>query len=165
MTEKTDFKDPHYLQQFIERLFKLIERFDLKTQEEFNRRIGVQRAITRWKSGETTPEKESLNRIREEFNVSLEWLLHGRGPLQLKDFQPEPYVSCAPASINENRFIKMFLLVKRILREERKIMSDEKALSLAIILYNDWAVDGIEPDALTVSRYLWALPEEYKPKR
>jgi transcriptional regulator with XRE-family HTH domain len=50
------------------------------TQDEFAEAIGVSKiSLTRYESGERTPDFETLNRICEHFNIHPGWLLTGQG--------------------------------------------------------------------------------------
>lgn len=73
---------------FIARLGKIMEERGIKEQAEFNELIGVQRAITRWKTGETSPKIESLIAIKKLFDKSLDWLLFGEEPKRIQPLQP-----------------------------------------------------------------------------
>uniref|UniRef100_A0A7V4G8W4 XRE family transcriptional regulator n=1 Tax=Desulfobacca acetoxidans TaxID=60893 RepID=A0A7V4G8W4_9BACT len=64
---------------FLQQVQKLMEEKGIKDQQQFNRR-GVQRAITRWKSGESRPSVDSLMVIKEIFGKSIDWLLTGEEP-------------------------------------------------------------------------------------
>lgn len=50
--------------------------------------VGVQRAISRWKSGETRPSVDTLMVIKEAFGVSIDWLLNGEEPPDFQTVQP-----------------------------------------------------------------------------
>ena len=60
-----------------ERMARIREENDL-SMEEMGKRIGVSRtSISRFESGERTPELRVLINIASEFGVSLEWLTGG----------------------------------------------------------------------------------------
>ena len=50
---------------FLQQVQKLMEEKAIKDQKEFNEMVGVQRAITRWKSGESRPSVDSLMMIKK----------------------------------------------------------------------------------------------------
>jgi transcriptional regulator with XRE-family HTH domain len=60
---------------FMRRLEILKDREGIKTWEEFERRYDMRGSITRWKKGGDVPKSESLLKIAEAFNVSVNWLL------------------------------------------------------------------------------------------
>jgi transcriptional regulator with XRE-family HTH domain len=63
---------------FMRRLEILKDREGIKTWEEFERRYDMRGSITRWKKGGDVPKSESLLKIAEAFNVSVNWLLSAR---------------------------------------------------------------------------------------
>ena len=73
---------------FLEQVQKLLEEKGIKDQQQFNRMVGVQRAITRWKSGESRPSVDSLMVIKEIFGKSIDWLLTGEEPPAFQPVQP-----------------------------------------------------------------------------
>jgi len=54
----------------LEQVQKLMQEKGIKDQQQFNRMVGVQRAITRWKSGESRPSVDSLMVIKEIFGMA-----------------------------------------------------------------------------------------------
>jgi len=78
---------------FLQQVQKLMEEKGIKDQKEFNEMVGVQRAITRWKSGESRPSVDSLMVIKEIFGKSIDWLLTGE---EAPAFQPvQPIIALA----------------------------------------------------------------------
>lgn len=73
---------------FLQQVQKLMEEKDIKDQKDFNDMVGVQRAITRWKSGESRPSVDSLMVIKEIFGKSIDWLLTGEEPPAFRPVQP-----------------------------------------------------------------------------
>ena len=65
------------LEIFLQQIKKLMEEKGIRDQKDFNERVGVQRAISRWKSGESRPSVDSLLMIKKLFGKSVDWLLTG----------------------------------------------------------------------------------------
>jgi phage repressor protein C with HTH and peptisase S24 domain len=73
---------------FLRQVKKLMEENGIKDQKVFNDMVGVQRAISRWKSGESRPSVDSLMVIQEIFGKSVDWLLTGEEPRAFHPAQP-----------------------------------------------------------------------------
>lgn len=59
----------------VDRIFQLINENGL-TAKEFANKVGVSQGnITDWKTGRAKPSVESLKKIQNKFNISMEWLL------------------------------------------------------------------------------------------
>ena len=76
------------LEIFLQQVQKLMEEKGIKDQKNFNEMVGVQRAITRWKSGESRPSVDSLMMIKELFGKSIDWLLTGEEAPWFSTLQP-----------------------------------------------------------------------------
>jgi len=79
------YYSPEIFSQQIDKLRKLHGNI---SQDEFNRRIGVKQAATKWKAGTTTPSVDSLLAIKNTFGVSIDWLLTGEEPKGKEILQP-----------------------------------------------------------------------------
>ena len=73
---------------FLRQVKKLMAEKGIKDQKVFNDMVGVQRAISRWKSGESRPSVDSLMVIQEIFGKSIDWLLTGEEPRAFHPAQP-----------------------------------------------------------------------------
>ena len=73
---------------FLQQVQKLMEEKAIKDQKEFNEMVGVQRAITRWKSGESRPSVDSLMMIKKLFGKSIDSLLTGEEAPPCQPLQP-----------------------------------------------------------------------------
>ncbi len=73
---------------FLQQVQKLMEEKGIKGQKVFNDMVGVQRAITRWKSGESRPSVDSLMMIKKLFGKSIDWLLTGEEAPGFQTLQP-----------------------------------------------------------------------------
>ena len=76
------------LEIFLQQVQKLMEEKGIKDQKDFNEMVGVQRAITRWKSGESRPSVDSLMMIKKLFGKSIDWLLTGEEAPGFQPMQP-----------------------------------------------------------------------------
>jgi phage repressor protein C with HTH and peptisase S24 domain len=76
------------LEIFLQQVQKLMEEKGIKDQKDFNEMVGVQRAITRWKSGESRPSVDSLMMIKKLFGKSIDWLLTGEEAPPCQPLQP-----------------------------------------------------------------------------
>ena len=76
------------LEIFLQQVQKLMEEKGIKDQKDFNEMVGVQRAITRWKSGESRPSVDSLMMIKKLFGRSIDWLLTGEEAPPFQRIQP-----------------------------------------------------------------------------
>lgn len=73
---------------FLQQVQKLMEEKGIKDQKVFNEMVGVQRAVTRWKSGESRPSVDSLMMIQKLFGKSIDWLLTGKDAPAFQAVQP-----------------------------------------------------------------------------
>jgi len=76
------------LEIFLQQVQKLMEEKGIKDQKDFNEMVGVQRAITRWKSGESRPSVDSLMMIKKLFGKSIDAMLTGEEAPPFKPLQP-----------------------------------------------------------------------------
>ncbi len=81
-------KKMFYKEIFLRQVKNLMAEKGIKDQQQFNEMVGVQRAISRWKSGESRPSVDSLMVIKEIFGVSIDWLLTGEEPPAFQPVQP-----------------------------------------------------------------------------
>jgi phage repressor protein C with HTH and peptisase S24 domain len=73
---------------FLRQVKKLMAEKGIKDQQQFNEMVGVQRAVSRWKSGECRPSVDTLMVIKEIFGKSIDWLLTGEEPPSFQPVQP-----------------------------------------------------------------------------
>ena len=76
------------LEIFLQQVQKLMEEKGIKDQKDFNEMVGVQRAITRWKSGESRPSVDSLMMIKKLFGKSIDAMLTGEEAPPFQPLQP-----------------------------------------------------------------------------
>jgi transcriptional regulator with XRE-family HTH domain len=76
---------------FYYRIQEIMRRNGIKATD-FEKRIGMRGALSRWKRPDErdAPKPDSLIRISEEFNISIDWLLTGKKPMTriIKVMQP-----------------------------------------------------------------------------
>jgi transcriptional regulator with XRE-family HTH domain len=126
---------------FILRIRSLMEREGIDHWNKFEAEIGMRGAGSRWKSGKDKPTPDSLLKIRKRFNVSIDWLLTGKG-------------SGPPtAPLETSLLIKTLTVVEEFLNEERKELLPEQKARLIDRIFNDCAEDRSEPDIKMVKRY------------
>ena len=67
---------------FYKRIQEILDKEGIKATE-FEKRIDMRGALSRWKRADErdAPKPDSLIRISEEFNVSIDWLLTGKKPM------------------------------------------------------------------------------------
>jgi transcriptional regulator with XRE-family HTH domain len=67
---------------FIDRLKTLIEEFP--SLSAFARSCGIaESTIRKWRDGDSEPDRDKLVALAEAANVSLEWLVAGKGEMRL----------------------------------------------------------------------------------
>jgi transcriptional regulator with XRE-family HTH domain len=142
---------------FSAELAGILEKYKI-SQDEFNKEINVQQAVTRWKSGETTPSADSLLAIKKAFGVSIDQLLTGQTESQgLQEFIPVSYDARPLAPIEADLLNEAMIMVEEILKKEKRQLQPEQKAKLLTRIYNDCAEDRIKPDSIMVKRYLWLL--------
>jgi transcriptional regulator with XRE-family HTH domain len=149
------FKDPEWLRKFLGRIEKLMGEEGLDDQKEFNERIGIQRAVTRWKTGETTPGLKSYLAIRHAFGRSLDWIIFGdEAPLQLGESIPEHYNAGPPVPINASLLSQAIAKVDETLEKYKLELNPGKKARLTSIIYEHCADEKEQPNISLIARYL-----------
>ncbi len=148
------FKNKFWLTNFIDRLIKFIQDENL-TQQEFNQRIGVQRALTRWKAGETSPSINSCLAIKKAFNKSLDWIILGESPTpQLQEFIPEIYDARQPAPVDVEKIAILVAEAEKYQEELRLRLPPARKGKWIAMLYEHWITEKTPPDRQTMKAYL-----------
>ncbi len=125
------------------------------SQDEFNKELNVQQAVTRWKNGETTPSADSLLAIKRTFGVSIDQLLTGQTEAPgLQEFVPEPYEARPPMPTNATLMGEILGLVKRVIKEEKQRLTDDQEGRLVARIYDQCAEEKNKPDIIMIKRYL-----------
>jgi transcriptional regulator with XRE-family HTH domain len=115
------------IEDFIKRLETILEYYSL-TASSFADKISVQRSsMSHLLSGRNKPSLDFIMKLVEEFpEVSLEWILNGKGSFPKDDFTPTPTIIQAEKKIEpehkEDLFSTNFEDKKEAL-EEKKIES------------------------------------------
>lgn len=149
------FNDQEWLAGFILRMVALMKEEGIKDQNEFNEKIGIQRALTRWKTRETTPSLKSFLAIKKAFNRSLDWIIFGKETVQpLQEINP---VARSLTREEVQLLNEVMIMVEEVLEEEKKQLRVEQKSRILTRIYNDCAEDQIKPDRVMVKRYLSIL--------
>jgi transcriptional regulator with XRE-family HTH domain len=152
------FKDPEWLAKFLERIGKLMREEGLNDQNEFNEKIGIQRAITRWKTGETSPGLKSCLAIRNAFGRSLDWIIFGEEPAKTsQEIAPKSDKARPLASKDFELLSDCISKVEEEVNDEKKTLQKAQKFRLIFRVYNDCVEDRIKPDKAMVKRYLSIL--------
>jgi transcriptional regulator with XRE-family HTH domain len=144
---------------FSDQVAKLLAKHGL-SQDEFNKRIGVNQAVTRWKKGETTPSADSLLAIKKMFAVSIDWLLTGEGreepqaPPTLQEHQPETYAARPPAPVDTALLSQVLGTVSQALTEQKVNLTAAQQSRLSGLVYEHCARERERPTTVLVKRYL-----------
>ena len=128
----------------------------MNTQKAFNERVGVQRALTRWKK-ETAPNRKNLFAIARELNVSLKWLLTGQESpkaVVLAEHAPDSYEARPPEPLDEAFMMQTVREVDNYVQAHKiKFLVDQKARTY-ILVYEHCLKHKVPPDSLIINRYL-----------
>lgn len=149
------FKDPQRMAKFLARMRTLMEDRGLKTQEEFNAAIGTQRALTRWKMGESTPGVASLVAIKKVFGKSLDWIILGEEPSYRlieagrDDYDTRPAPPADPVLLGQ-----VLEIADLVLKTHKLKLTPGQRGRLVAKVYDQCATDRIKPDDIMVKRYL-----------
>ena len=63
--------------------------FEGMTNRQLQRQLGVQTPPWRWVTGQHAPTALTLMKIVRAFGLRADWLLFGRGPMRLRDTEPD----------------------------------------------------------------------------
>jgi DNA-binding XRE family transcriptional regulator len=156
------FKDPERLAKFLDRMKELRREKNLKFQKDFNEKIGIQRALTRWKTGESTPSLTSCVAIKKAFGKSLDWIILGEemrpSLAELRsEYEDRPLPHLAADLLNT-----AWITLDAILKAEKQRLRPEDKVALLAQIYNDCAKDRIKPDKIMVKHYLWKILDELR---
>lgn len=113
---------------FLNQVKKIMDEFGISDQDEFNKKIGIQRALTRWK-GETRPSIDSLLIIKKVFGKSIDWLLTGEEPQKTGVFHEHPietYEARPLAPVDTELISEVVKTVEEFLAKERLQISPER---------------------------------------
>jgi transcriptional regulator with XRE-family HTH domain len=137
----------------ISQLDKIIRDRGLN-QTEFNEKIGVAQAITKWKSGQT-PSAESLIAIKKIFGVSIDQLLTGEEPHSiLQEFSPESYDSRTPGPLDGALIAEVLEEIREVVKKYKIKLTKEQSGGLVKKIYDECADNKLKPDENMVKNYL-----------
>ena len=132
---------------------------NLKFQKDFNEKIDIQRALTRWKTGESTPSLASCVAIKRAFGKPLDWIILGEESHHLGEHPAEPYEARPLAPVQPALLGDTISMVdatlKDLLRSKKihKLTEDQKNMLIAKV-YAQCAEDLKPPDRLLIEKYL-----------
>lgn len=149
-----DLKDAHWRAGFIKRLLQIMEEQGIQEQQEFNQIVGVKRAITRWKNGETVPKLHSLLKIKERFRKSLDWLIHGEETIIGLAEYSDSYDSRAPAPTDLDLMAEVAQTIITYLDQHRLKINPRRLGKLIALGYEQCIVDKIKPQSLNIRALL-----------
>jgi len=113
-------------------------RFDVELAEP----LGVTRArLEQWKARGTFPWTE-IQAYADGSGVSLEWLVHGRGPREVGLMLAEDAGDYHVHEIDTDLFMAVTNEVQAMLKEAGLPADDEKAAYLVAYVYNDLVKSG-----------------------
>lgn len=134
-----------------------MDREGMDYWNKFEAEIGMRGAASRWKAGEK-PTPESLLKIKNAFNISIDWLLTGEeSTVALNKFRAEPDEAPPLSSLQANLLNEAIVVIEKLLKEEKILLLPEQKSDLLTRVYNDCAEDRVKPNSKMVERYLWFL--------
>jgi transcriptional regulator with XRE-family HTH domain len=137
----------------ISQIDKIMHNFDLN-QSEFNEKIGVAQAITKWKSGQT-PSAESLLAIKKIFGISIDQLLTGEEPHPiLQEFASEYYEARSLESIETILLFEVLEKVEEVVIKKRQKLSMRQTARLVSLVYDHCCREREKPSQHLVEKYL-----------
>lgn len=139
---------------FILRLRHLMNQKGLKTAKEFEEAIGMRNALYRWKKKLDKPTPDSLLKIAQYFDISVEWLMTGEEPLPILSEMKTAYKPQTPAAIDTERIAQIVQEVEDYLANVRLKISSVRKGKLIAMLYEYWVTEGIKPDDQIIKAYL-----------
>ena len=141
-------QDDFSMKTFLEQIDKIKEEFGLKKDRDFDRAMGLTNKLYRWRTDrDKAVNLETLLLIRKKFHKSIDWLLFGEEPSEVRPMPP----------MKADLLNQTLTLVEEVLKEQKKSLRLEQKTKLITRVYNDCAEDRIKPDSIMVKRYLWIL--------
>ena len=139
---------------FSAQLAKILDKKGI-SQDEFNREIGVQQAVTRWKTGDTTPSADSLLAIKTVFGISIDQLLTGKEPQPtLGEFASEHYESRPLEALETTLLFEVLEKVEEVVIKQRQKLSIRQTARLAALVYEHCRREREKPNKLLIEKYL-----------
>lgn len=129
------------------------------TQTEFGKIFGVnQNTVSRWESGSISDE-ETLKRIAEYGGVSIDWLLRGDQPPELREFAPETY-DTRPAILDTDRLARALVLIRQYLKKARLQFSESQEAALVSYIYEYLEAEHADPGEVVIRRLADLIPRQ-----
>lgn len=131
-----------------------MDREGIDHWNEFEAKIGMRGAASRWKTGEK-PTPESLIKIKKAFNISIDWLLTGKEPAPTsQEIAPQSDQAGALALKDFELLNESITKVEEEVNEAKKILTVGQYFKLILRVYNDCIEFQKKPDRDMVKRYL-----------
>ena len=126
----------------------------IKDQTVFNKRIGVQRALTRWKDPKDCwPGLKAFLGINNAFGRSLDWIIWGQGePLKISEAATS-YISLPVPPIDENLHRLVLFEVEDYLQSHKESLLTSDKNSLITDLYVHCLESKDRPSSFLVHKY------------
>lgn len=137
----------------ISQLEKIMQDFGIN-QTEFNDKIEVGQAITKWKGGQT-PSAESLITIKKVFGISIDQLLTGEEPRPvLQEFASEHYESRPLEALETTLLFEVLKTVNAVITEKRQKLTLNQEARLVTLVYDHCRREREQPSHHLVEKYL-----------
>jgi len=134
---------------FISQLRKLMNELGIKEQKEFLDKVGVRQSnFSKWESGATAPSIETLLTIKNEFGVSLDWLLAG------EEAKPCIQDTRLPPPLDTPLLAQVLLWVGSVLIETKIELEPDKKGRLVSLIYEHCIREKEKPNAVLIKRFL-----------
>ncbi|NDV46292.1 helix-turn-helix domain-containing protein [Paludibacter sp. 221] len=127
----------------IKRVELVMEKFNIEKDNKFSEIIGLeQKTVNNYLKGRRKPSLEFLVKIHEVLNINLDWLITGRGEMQLKESK-----EAEQSGVSDNELILQ--LKERIEKLEedkehyRQELESKQAIINKLLSIKDPVLDGI----------------------
>jgi hypothetical protein len=140
-------------QEFVSRIFLLMEEAGFKNYYEFDAAIGTKGAVSRWING-TNPRPANLIKIKNKFNILIDWLLTGEGAMRLSESCFKTHDTRQLAPVETDKIANLITIIEDyLIKANIKISADRKG-RLVSMLYEYWATKKESPDNHIIDKYL-----------
>jgi len=137
------------MRNLVERLVKIVEEKAGGKHTVFAKNAGIPTSTFQGYINGRPPHAEHLIRIREKYNVNINWLLTGEGEMFL-----DTPTSSEPSCIDIEVITKVIKGVEEYLRKAKKELEPDIKARLVALLYERFAKTDEEPDQKTIVSYL-----------
>ena len=146
------------MQNFFERLKILIQRYADGKHTVFAKTAGIPISTFQSYLGERLPNSENLIRISETYDVSLDWLLTGKGT-QSRNDRPDRCVhekeaTYAASGINAGLLKSIISAFEEGLESRKLVLTPGKKAELIALVYDTFSESAGNFDRAIAERYL-----------